>query len=127
MAGPIAVFRAHIEARFVGSRQERTGVNKESFASQSQPGRPPCPLKQHHAQLLFEIPDRTRQGRLLDADAIGCALEVQFLGDRDKMPEMTKLHSPCLHPRDVKQVSAFRRRDPDAVGCRQPTALDANS
>jgi len=48
------------------------------------------------AQLLLELAHLLADGRLRDVKPVGCTAEVQLLGDRHEVPEMTKFH--CSPP-----------------------------
>jgi hypothetical protein len=44
------------------------------------------------AKLIFEIPDLLAEGRLLDMQALGSAIEAPLLGDGHEISEMSELH-----------------------------------
>jgi hypothetical protein len=47
------------------------------------------PDEQRRAELGLERPDLSRERRLSDVQALGCAAEVQLLGDGDEVAEVT--------------------------------------
>jgi hypothetical protein len=49
---------------------------------------------ERRAHFPLELADLQAEGRLLDAEALGCAPEMQFFGDRDELTEMPVFHGP---------------------------------
>ena len=52
--------------------------------------------EQLHLQFGFECSDLLAERRLLDAQPLGGAGDVAFLGDRDEVAEMAQLHMQII-------------------------------
>src|SRR5215210_1102289 len=52
----------------------------------------PLAVEQRAAELALEELDRSRQRRLRHVAALGCAGEVQFLGDGEEVANLVHLH-----------------------------------
>ena len=52
---------------------------------------PGGPDEEHEPELALEIPDRPRKRRLRHVQALGGAAEVQLLGNRDEVPQLSQL------------------------------------
>ncbi len=65
--------------------EEQLTCGKESNA-------PRGPLEQRRTDLVFEAPDRARDGRLCDAKTPGCAGDVLLFGDGDEVPDLGEAH-----------------------------------
>lgn len=49
------------------------------------------PVQQLHVERLFETANVATQGWLVEAKSLGCAREVQLLGDSDEIAELPQL------------------------------------
>jgi hypothetical protein len=58
-------------------------------------------LEECRADLALEVADLAAQRRLRDVQPLRRAPEVQLLGDRDEIPEMTQLHETWPRRCDV--------------------------
>jgi hypothetical protein len=70
-------------------------------------------VKQTDAELLLELTNLLADRRLGDIEAFGCAAEVQFLGYRDEVPEVTELH----------ELGSFRRLGVGERACGEKPGL----
>lgn len=53
-------------------------------------------LEHLHTEVVFQLLDRTRQRRLFDMQALGCAREMQLFGDSDKTAKVAQFQVGCL-------------------------------
>ncbi len=51
------------------------------------------PDEQRSADLVFERPDLTADGRLRDVEALGGAAHVAFFGDGDEVADLSEAHA----------------------------------
>ena len=63
-------------------------------------------MKQGRAQLPLELADLRAEGRLFDSEPLGCAPEMQLLGNRYEITQMPELHAPTT---GVGRLGTFRR------------------
>jgi hypothetical protein len=56
------------------------------------------PRKQLESELIFQIADLLAQCRLRDMKPVSRPSEARFLGDRNKIAEVTQLHSEPFRP-----------------------------
>ena len=64
---------------------------QEGLAGGGQGDLPAAPRQQGHAELRLELADRPAERRLRDVEPLGGAPEMQLLGDREEVPEVSKL------------------------------------
>ena len=57
--------------------------------------------EQWHPQLLFELLDLARQGRLRDMQALCCPADVALLGHGNEIFELADVHAGELTPDDA--------------------------
>lgn len=79
-----------VQGRAALAEQHRSGPGERDAAA--------VPFEQRHAEAPFELADRPRQRRLGDAQAARGAAEVQFLGDRDEVAKLPRLHPATVPP-----------------------------
>jgi hypothetical protein len=72
--------------------QDRDGAAQECQARRGQRDVAGGADQQFRAQLALELANLLRQGRLGDEQALGCASEMQFFGNRPEVPQMPQLH-----------------------------------
>ncbi|MNT81464.1 hypothetical protein D3C72_2210630 [compost metagenome] len=54
---------------------------QEQLAGTGQPCTTRGPQEELHAQVFFQLPDRTRQRRLLNVQSLGRSCEMELFGD----------------------------------------------
>jgi hypothetical protein len=54
------------------------------------------PIEEPHAEFVFEATDLLTERGLCDVNALRGATEMQFLRDREEVPEVTKLHDETI-------------------------------
>jgi hypothetical protein len=74
----------------LGDQGRRLGLEKLAGLGQAQ--RPAAAFQQLQAQLVLQLADLLAQRRLGDMQAQGGAAEIQLLGHRQEVAEMTQLH-----------------------------------
>jgi hypothetical protein len=72
--------------------QHRPRVAQEGLSRRGHLHAPARPREQLAAQLVLQQPDLVAQRRLGHVEPLGGAAEVQLLGDRHEIAELTQLH-----------------------------------
>ncbi len=78
--------------------------------------RPGGPHEQGAAHEVLQLPDLLRERRLREVQAPGRPAEMQFLGDRHEVPQVTQLQ----RPRDIQLVSFHANKILDISVTRSP-------
>jgi hypothetical protein len=99
------------EARHLDLLQHAQRLDKESGSCVRQRDRPLGPVKQPHAQLIFELANLLADRRLRNVESLRGPAEAQLLCDRYEIPEVPKFHAlPLLSVAERSLRSGRRNR-----------------
>ncbi len=77
--------------------KEDPGHGQEGAARRGQGDSAGAAVEQLQAELAFQPPDLLADRRLDDVQPLGGPAEVEFLGDRHEVPNLTQLHTAPIH------------------------------
>ena len=102
---------------FVRRSQQAATVVQEHLPRRRQRDVVPVTVQQQHAEFFFQLMNLDAQRGLRDVEAFGGAAEAEFLGGRDEVPDVTKLHNlyGCIDnlnksPRQLQSNSVLTNR-----------------
>jgi len=82
----------HVLAHALGLFHDVLGLHAQVLAGGREPHLLAGALEKLGAQFFLQLADGHAQRRLGDGQALGCAAEVQLLGQHQKVPQLSQLH-----------------------------------
>src|SRR5215469_1730314 len=98
--------------KVVGAFQKGADLREQGRTGRGKGHRAAVTIEQAHTEVTFECLDLLGQGRARDQQTLGGATEVQFLGDRDEVPQLPQLHD--RHATSLASYAYQRDQTPTA-------------